>query len=58
MEKIQESIINEEKDNILTSFSAGDPDHPEWYIYQYRTGRMVLVERDSESGKVHFLKEL
>ena len=58
MEKTQETTTPVEKDNILTSYSAGNPDHPEWFIYEYHTGRKVLVERDTESGKVHFLKEL
>ncbi len=51
-------IVLESKDNILTSYSAEDKDHPDWFIYEYTSGRRVLVELNSESGKVHFLKEL
>jgi|GEM_PF-797871 len=48
----------EGKENILTSYSADIPEHPNWYIYEYESRRKVLVERDPETGKVQFLKEL
>ncbi|MGB3105733.1 MULTISPECIES: hypothetical protein [Sphingobacterium] len=45
-------------ENILRSYSAGDLQHPHWYIYEYGNHRKVLVEINPESGKVHFLREL
>jgi len=58
MEKIEETRFNEDKDSILNYYSAQDPEHPHWFIYEWASGRRVLVEVDSSSGKVQFLKEL
>lgn len=58
MEEENIDIKNEKRDHILISYSAGIPDHPDWFIYQYGSHRKVLVQVDSESGKVQFLKEL
>lgn len=54
----QDKQAQENKDDISISYSAGDPEHPNWYIYEYASHRKVLVEVDSETGKVHFLREL
>lgn len=43
---------------ILNTYPAGDPEHPNWYIYEYENHRKVLVEVDSETGKIHFLRQL
>lgn len=51
-------ISEEIDDEHLKSYSAKDPDHPNWYIYEYGNHRKVLVEINVESGKIHFLKEL
>ncbi|MFD2556611.1 hypothetical protein [Sphingobacterium tabacisoli] len=42
----------------LNIYPAGDPEHPDWYIYEYESHRKVLVEKNSQSGKFHFIKEL
>jgi len=43
---------------VLSTYSAGDPEHPNWYIYEYENHRKVLVEIDPKSGKIHFLRQL
>ncbi|KKX47148.1 MULTISPECIES: hypothetical protein [Sphingobacterium] len=48
----------ENNDSILKSYSAQDPEHPNWYIYEYENHRKVLVEINVESGRIHFLREL
>lgn len=58
MEKIKEGIQIRDNDNILISYSAGDSEHPDWFIYEYESHRKVLVQLDSETGKVTFLREL
>ena len=45
-------------DHVLNTYPAGEPDHPEWYIYEYENHRKVLVEVDPITGKMHFLREL
>ncbi len=57
MEKTTERI-KQENDNILISYSANNPEHPDWFIYEYQSHRKVLVQVDSATGKVHFLREL
>ena len=49
---------SKEIDDILKSYSAKDPEHPNWYIYEYENHRKVLVEITPESGKIYFLREL
>lgn len=49
---------SKEIDDILKSYSAKDPEHPNWYIYEYENHRKVLVEINPESGRIHFLREL
>ena len=58
MEKIKEGIKQQDNDNILISYSAGDAEHSNWFIYEYESHRKVLVQVDSETGRVHFLGEL
>lgn len=58
MENIREGIQLRDNDNILISYSAENADHPDWFIYEYESHRKVLVQVDSETGKVHFLREL
>lgn len=48
----------ENSDHILISYPAGIPEHPDWFIYEYESHRKVLVQVDSGTGKVQFLKEL
>ncbi|MFD1770330.1 hypothetical protein [Sphingobacterium suaedae] len=63
---MQRTRVTQEKDYgyngrdgfILTSYSAGNPDHPDWFIYEYDNRRKVLVQIDNETGKVSFLREL
>lgn len=45
-------------DQIVNTYPAGDPEHPDWYIYEYENHRKVLVEVDPETGKMHFLRQL
>lgn len=45
-------------EQVLNIYSAGNPDHPNWYIYEYENHRKVLVEIDDQSGKTHFLRQL
>lgn len=58
MEKIKESAIPEGNDSVLISYSAGNAEHPDWFIYEYESHRKVLVQVDNETGRVQFLREL
>jgi len=53
-----QDLSTESDDRLLNTYSAGDPDHPDWYIYEYENHRKVLVEVDPVSGKMHFLRQL
>lgn len=58
MKETEAETITENKDNMLTSYSAENPEHPDWFIYEYQSHRKILVQVDKESGKVQFLREL
>lgn len=58
MDKIKKEIEIKESDNILDSYSAENEEHPDWFIYEYESHRKVLVQIDSITGKVFFLREL
>ena len=53
-----QDLSTESDDRLLNTYSARDPDHPDWYIYEYENHRKVLVEVDPISGKMHFLRQL
>ena len=49
----------EQPDSLgYVSYSAQVPEHPEWFIHEYREGRKVLVEINRETGRTHFLRQL
>lgn len=54
-----ENFVTEASNNGISAYySAGHPEHPEWFIYEYASGRKILVEINLETGKEHFLRSL
>jgi hypothetical protein len=40
------------------TFSAGNTEHPDWFIQEYAGGRRILVSIDTATGEIHFLRNL
>lgn len=51
-------LSEDNNDHLLNTYPVGDPEHPDWYIYEYENHRKVLVERDPKSGQMYFVREL
>jgi hypothetical protein len=54
IENVQQEFRNEQ----TVTFSAGNTEHPDWFIQEYAGGRRILVSIDMATGEIHFLRNL
>jgi hypothetical protein len=53
-----ENVHHEFRDKQTLTFSAGNSEHPDWFIQEYAGGRRILVSIDMATGETHFLRNL
>jgi len=53
-----ENVQHEFRNGQIVTFSAGNTEHPDWFIQEYAGGRRILVSIEMATGEIHFLRNL